>query len=97
MEICIAQLGDGAGQQQPETRHCKVGIANLHSAGVPPLSRKVSHRCNRATALSGEASQNQQVQASFNMCFIVTVGWAIDPAGYFLGHLTGAVAEAPLN
>jgi bacteriorhodopsin len=51
----------------------------------------------------GEAGQvsagtNQHVQASFNtMRFIVTVGWAIYPAGYFLGYLTGAVAEAPLN
>merc|ERR1711896_90226 len=44
------------------------------------------------------ASTNQHVQASFNtMRFIVTIGWAIYPAGYFLGYLTGAVAEAPLN
>merc|ERR1712093_140585 len=46
----------------------------------------------------GSASTNQHVQASFNtMRFIVTIGWAIYPAGYFLGYLTGAGAEAPLN
>merc|ERR1712093_490968 len=48
-------------------------------------------------AVSGEGV-NQHVQASFNtMRFIVTVGWCIYPLGYFLGYLTGAVAEAPLN
>merc|ERR1719171_1139216 len=41
---------------------------------------------------------NKHVQASFNtMRFIVTVGWAIYPAGYFFGYLLGAVQDAPLN
>jgi bacteriorhodopsin len=48
-------------------------------------------------ATSG-AGVNSHVQASFNtMRFIVSVGWSIYPLGYFLGYLTGAVAEAPLN
>merc|ERR1712036_212280 len=41
---------------------------------------------------------NVYVKSSFStMRLIVTVGWAIYPAGYFFGYLTGAVAEAPLN
>merc|ERR1712072_37777 len=44
------------------------------------------------------STMNQHVKASFGtMRLIVTVGWAIYPLGYFLGYLTWAVAEAPLN
>merc|ERR1712186_135004 len=55
---------------------------------------------------SGEAGQvassgdkvSEHVKASFStMRFIVTAGWSISPLGYFLGYLTGAVSEAPLN
>merc|ERR1712217_502762 len=55
---------------------------------------------------SGEAGQvansgdkvSEHVKASFStMRFIVTAGWCIYPLGYFLGYLTGAVSEAPLN
>jgi len=31
------------------------------------------------------------------MRFIVTVGWAIYPAGYFFGYLLGAVDDHALN
>jgi len=38
------------------------------------------------------------VAQSFNtMRFIVTVGWAIYPAGYFFGYLRGAVSDEVLN
>merc|ERR1712050_724415 len=38
------------------------------------------------------------VASSFNnMRLIVTVGWAIYPAGYFFGYLLGAVDEVFLN
>merc|ERR1711939_353528 len=38
------------------------------------------------------------VAASFsNMRMIVTVGWAIYPAGYFFGYMLGAVDEVFLN
>jgi len=32
-----------------------------------------------------------------NMRFIVTVGWAIYPAGYFFGFLSGSVSDVALN
>jgi len=41
---------------------------------------------------------NDAVKASFNiMRFIVTIGWAIYPAGYFFGYLTTGVDEKTLN
>jgi len=41
---------------------------------------------------------NQYVKKSFStMRFIVTAGWSIYPLGYYFGHLTGAVQDAPLN
>jgi len=46
----------------------------------------------------GDASINQHVQSSFStMRFIVTVGWAIYPLGYFFGYLMGAVNDSALN
>jgi len=48
-------------------------------------------------AASGE-NVNQYVKKSFStMRFIVTAGWSIYPLGYYFGHLTGAVQDAPLN
>merc|ERR1711982_41150 len=52
---------------------------------------------------SGEAGGmasdvSSHVASSFNnMCMIVTVGWAIYPAGYLFGYLLGAVDETFLN
>jgi len=53
---------------------------------------------------AGEASKiNAQqapanVQSAFNlMRWIVTIGWAIYPIGYFFGYLTGASPEASSN
>jgi bacteriorhodopsin len=41
---------------------------------------------------------NQYVNSSFNtMRLIVTVGWAIYPAGYYFGYLKGAVDDDILN
>merc|ERR1711862_691974 len=41
---------------------------------------------------------NQYVKAAFDTCrLIVTIGWAIYPAGYFLGYLKGSVDDATLN
>merc|ERR1712056_135849 len=41
---------------------------------------------------------SEAVATSFNnMRMIVTVGWAIYPAGYFFGYLLGAVDETMLN
>jgi bacteriorhodopsin len=52
----------------------------------------------------GEASKiNAQsappsVQSAFNtMRWIVTIGWAIYPIGYFFGYLTGSGPEASAN
>jgi len=47
----------------------------------------------------GAAAQcSEAVATSFkNMRLIVTVGWAIYPAGYFFGYLLGAVDDTPLN
>merc|ERR1711943_2790 len=40
---------------------------------------------------------NKYVKAAFDTCrLIVTVGWAIYPAGYFLGYLCGAVDDKTL-
>ena len=53
--------------------------------------------------LSGEASKSAanakpSVQSAFNtMKWIVTIGWAIYPLGYFLGYLAGGTDEATLN
>merc|ERR1712119_189748 len=45
---------------------------------------------------AGEASE--AVKTSFNnMRLIVTVGWAIYPAGYLFGYLLGTVDETVLN
>merc|ERR1711915_732486 len=52
---------------------------------------------------SGEAGGSVKdcsaaVATSFNtMRFIVTVGWAIYPAGYFFGYLRGSVSDEILN
>jgi bacteriorhodopsin len=53
---------------------------------------------------AGEASKiNAQqapanVQSAFNlMRWIVTIGWAIYPIGYFFGYLTGASPESSAN
>ncbi|MAH73181.1 MAG: biphenyl 2,3-dioxygenase [Cellvibrionales bacterium TMED49] len=53
---------------------------------------------------AGEASQinaasgNANCQAAFNgMKWIVTIGWAIYPLGYFLGYLAGGVNADALN
>merc|ERR1711907_563814 len=44
------------------------------------------------------AGCNPAVATSFNnMRLIVTVGWAIYPAGYFFGYLLGAVDDTILN
>jgi bacteriorhodopsin len=50
--------------------------------------------------IKGEASQvnaslaNEHVQKAYRtMTFLVTVGWAIYPLGYFLGYLSGGVAD----
>merc|ERR1711920_1155901 len=41
---------------------------------------------------------SEAVATSFNnMRLIVTVGWAIYPAGYFFGYLLGAVDDVYLN
>jgi len=47
----------------------------------------------------GAASEcSQAVASSFsNMRMIVTVGWAIYPAGYYFGYLLGAVDDTVLN
>merc|ERR1712093_546445 len=52
-----------------------------------------------ASSVASEAEKvNKHVQSSYGiMRFIVTVGWAIYPLGYFFGYLTGTVSEAPLN
>jgi bacteriorhodopsin len=53
---------------------------------------------------AGEASQinaasgNANCQMAFNgMKWIVTIGWAIYPLGYFLGYLAGGVNADALN
>merc|ERR1719408_374889 len=52
---------------------------------------------------AGEAGQgaqkvNRAVASAFStMRLIVTVGWAIYPAGYFFGYLCGAVDDSTLN
>ena len=52
---------------------------------------------------SGEASASASkaapaVQSAFNtMKWIVTIGWAIYPLGYFLGYLAGGTDDATLN
>jgi bacteriorhodopsin len=50
--------------------------------------------------MKGEASKvnaslaNEHVQKAYRtMTFLVTVGWAIYPLGYFLGYLSGGVAD----
>merc|ERR1719366_33394 len=44
------------------------------------------------------AGCSEAVASSFNnMRMIVTVGWAIYPAGYLFGYLLGSVDEASLN
>merc|ERR1712115_354122 len=49
-----------------------------------------------AGGLAGDCSPH--VAASFNnMRMIVTVGWAIYPAGYLFGYLLGAVDDVYLN
>merc|ERR1719440_2293035 len=55
---------------------------------------------------AGEAGQvaqsgnkvNKYVKEAFaTMRFIVTIGWAIYPAGYFFGYLQGSVNDSTLN
>ncbi len=51
-----------------------------------------------SSAASEAEKVNKHVQASYGiMRFIVTVGWAIYPLGYFFGYRMGAGSEAPLN
>merc|ERR1719502_2203409 len=41
---------------------------------------------------------NRYVKSAFDTCrLIVTVGWAIYPAGYYFGYLQGAVDDSTLN
>merc|ERR1719245_2107463 len=43
-------------------------------------------------------SANKYVKSAFDTCrLIVSGGWCIYPAGYFLGYLTGAVDDSTLN
>merc|ERR1712050_749059 len=43
-------------------------------------------------------SANKYVKSAFDTCrLIVSGGWCIYPAGYFLGYLTGAVDDSVLN
>jgi bacteriorhodopsin len=47
---------------------------------------------------AGEDEVNEYVKTSFStMRFIVTVGWAIYPLGYFFGYLMGGVNDDSLN
>merc|ERR1711988_143208 len=47
---------------------------------------------------ANDESVNEYVKSSFaTMRFIVTVGWAIYPAGYFFGYLMGGVDDDSLN
>ena len=53
---------------------------------------------------AGEAGKCQQkkpaasVKSAFStMRWIVTIGWAIYPLGYFMGYLNGAVSDEALN
>merc|ERR1711896_6636 len=52
---------------------------------------------------AGEAGKESgniggHVKAAFDTCkFIVTIGWAIYPAGYFFGYLSGGVDDSTLN
>merc|ERR1712027_278790 len=49
-----------------------------------------------AGSVSGDV--NEYVKSSFStMRLIVTVGWAIYPAGYFFGYLMGGVNDSVLN
>merc|ERR1719488_203754 len=51
-----------------------------------------------AGGLAKDAECSQAVATSFNnMRMIVTVGWAIYPAGYLFGYLLGAVDQVFLN
>ena len=50
------------------------------------------------TAKANSASGNAASQTAFSaMKWILTVGWAIYPIGYFLGYLGGGVDAASLN
>jgi bacteriorhodopsin len=41
---------------------------------------------------------NRYVKSAFGTCrLIVTVGWAIYPAGYYFGYLQGSVDDSTLN
>merc|ERR1712205_65098 len=52
--------------------------------------------CGEAGGLAKDCSP--EVATSFNnMRLIVTVGWAIYPAGYLFGYMLGAVDEVFLN
>ena len=47
---------------------------------------------------AGSDSMSKHVASSFQtMRFIVTVGWAIYPLGYFTGYLMGGVSQDSLN
>ena len=50
-----------------------------------------------ASKVSAESAP-ESVQSAFNtMKWIVTIGWAIYPIGYFMGYLNGAVSDEALN
>merc|ERR1711862_114991 len=55
--------------------------------------------CDLAGEAGGTANDcSPAIASSFNnMRLIVTVGWAIYPAGYFFGYLLGAVDDVYLN
>jgi len=50
-----------------------------------------------SVAATGEKVGQHVKDAFATMRFIVTVGWAIYPLGYFFGYLTGAVSDEALN
>ena len=56
------------------------------------------HRGEAAAHRDSYAVSNPAVTLAFdNMKFIVTVGWAIYPLGYFFGFLQGQVSDTDLN
>jgi bacteriorhodopsin len=49
-------------------------------------------------AQAKNASGNAAVQTAYNtMMWIIIVGWAVYPVGYFMGYLAGGVDEGALN
>ena len=49
-------------------------------------------------AAARDASGNAAVQSAYNtMMYIIVIGWAVYPIGYFMGYLSGGVDEGSLN